>query len=62
MFPSLFRRRPAKMRKATKAAMRECGYGYVTFVNREAMRTALATLGEASRAGGKANSKRSNRN
>ena len=47
MFPSLSRRRLAKMREATKAAMLECGYAYVTLGNREAMRAVLFALGEA---------------
>ena len=50
MFPSLSRRHLSKMREATKAAMQECGYGYVTLSNREAMRGVLATLGDAARA------------
>ncbi|WP_157235574.1 fatty acid desaturase [Methylosinus sp. LW4] len=47
MFPSLSRRRLTKMREATRAAMEECGYAYVTLSNREAMRAVLSTLGEA---------------
>jgi fatty acid desaturase len=51
MFPSLPRRRLAQMREATKAALEECGYAYVTLSNREAMRAVLSTLGDAAWAG-----------
>ena len=50
MFPSMSRRRLTKMREATKTAMLECGYDYVTLGNREAMRAVLFALGEAARA------------
>jgi hypothetical protein len=50
MFPSLSRRHLAKMREATKAAMLECGYAYVTLSNREAMRAVFSALDEAARA------------
>jgi fatty acid desaturase len=50
MFPSLSRRHLAKMREATKAAMLECGYAYVTLGNREAMRAVFSALDEAARA------------
>ncbi|WP_245300135.1 fatty acid desaturase [Methylocystis bryophila] len=50
MFPSLSRRRLAQMREATKAAMLESGYPYVTLDNRNAIRAVLCALGEAARA------------
>jgi fatty acid desaturase len=50
MFPSLSRRQLPKMRAVTAAAMRDCGYDYVTLGNRDAMYAVLFALDEAARA------------